>query len=54
MYRIEPYTKEEQEKHKHKWVTCPRCGGDDPYTNGLVCSDPRCEDSAEQMICCGC
>jgi len=51
---IERYTEEEQKKHKHKWVTCPMCGGEDPYVSGKVCADPRCEDSAEQAVCCGC
>jgi len=51
---IEPYTEEEQKKHKHEWITCPMCGGGDPYVSGRVCADPKCEDSAEQMICCGC
>ena len=48
------YTKEEQEQHKHDWVTCPMCGGSDPYVSGLICGDDRCEDGESAVICCGC
>jgi len=39
---------------KSKLVTCPECNGKDPYVSGLVCSNPQCENSAEEAGCCGC